>query len=151
MTVPAQRHAGERTDVMTADQQKSPLINRLSFHLTYGYAPQRSLETDCITGPNIPNAYDPSGPLSSGEWDLGQTALPSSAEQAFTVFFTAAINEAVHEALEWFRLDGRPVLDPHGEHEIAIHDLSQRLGEQLLALSRSTEVDYPTAQEEARP
>lgn len=117
----------------------SGMYDRLSFHLTYGYAPDRTIGPGAILGPDIPNAYNPTGPYSPGEWDLGDQALATDApdEEVLRVAFTSALNEAAHEALEWFRLDGKPLLDPHGLSSDAIHDVTQRMGEELLALALS--------------
>lgn len=115
-------------------EPQDTLYDRLTFHLTYGYAPDRDFHPGFISGPDIPNAYNPTGIPSGGEWEMGDLAPDDDAtdEQILASFFAAAVSEATHEALEWFKLDGTTVLDPHGEHEALIHGLAQQLGHDLL-------------------
>lgn len=127
---------------------------RVSFQLTYGRSPvQRRFSPGELTGPPIPCAYG--NPLdASGGWTDSSADTPASQDggwydsrdwpdpddpacrseqQWVDVFAGYAVNEAVHEALEWFRVDGRPWLDPHGtpadEDEItgAVDELVARL------------------------
>jgi hypothetical protein len=43
-----------------------------------------------------------------------------TASQWHNHFLCMAVNEAVHEVLEWFRVDEARYLDPHGQHLSAI-------------------------------
>ena len=45
------------------------------------------------------------------------------------------MNEAVHEALEYFQVDGKPYLDPHGKHDLRIYELVNELTTQLANLA----------------
>ncbi|GIG93017.1 hypothetical protein [Plantactinospora endophytica] len=102
-----------------------------------------------MTGPDIPCAYgreiDASGDWNHprddsfatvhGGWEDGGDVEIVFAERDeagwIDRYANYAVNEAVHEALEWFRVDGHPWLDPHGpaENEIydAVNDLVDRL------------------------
>jgi hypothetical protein len=96
---------------------------RCEFQLTYARsAVRREFSEGVLTGSPIDNAYG--GDLkASGEWDDGDDFLVmrSTPEEWITRFARYAINEAVHEALEWFRVDGKPWLDPHGDFEDEIY------------------------------
>lgn len=122
------------------DDPATRAADRVSFQLTYARSPvRRRFQPGVLTGPPIPCAYG--GELAaSGDWndsgDAGQdggwhapgddpgnhdqddptTAVVVGRSEADWVdqFAGYAVNEAVHEALEWFRLDGVPWLDPHG-------------------------------------
>lgn len=117
------------------------VARRADFQLHYGRSSQlRSLEPDGIMqGDKIDNAYS-SGGLSSGEWydnrlrsHSDDTPLPSE-DEVLAGFFAMAVNEAVHEALEWFRVDGAPALDPHGSAEATIQGLVDELALKLWEL-----------------
>ncbi|MGI5214882.1 hypothetical protein [Plantactinospora sp. CA-290183] len=123
---------------------------RVSFQLTYARSlKRREFMPGELTGPDIPCAYD--GEINaSGDWNDSRDDTPATDDGgseesgvAKTVFAgrdesgwidryaNYAVNEAVHEALEWYRVDGHPWLDPHGpaEDEIysAVNDLVDRL------------------------
>lgn len=95
------------------------LYSRWSFDLTYGRAPEgsRAFHQWGMTGPDIPNTYQDSAPTSTSNWD---SDIMDSGDDIFTHVMSCAIQEAVHEALEWLRLDGEVLLDPHGTHEYEI-------------------------------
>lgn len=125
---------------------------RTTFQLTYGRSPvERKFFAGQLTGPSIPNAYaDPDGTFdttedpwcvagldASGDWEDGPDGdtefLDRTEDGWIDRYANYAINEAVHEALEWLRVDGLPWLDPHGDYETAIYgavnDLASRLTE----------------------
>ncbi len=86
--------------------------NRMSFNLTYRYEPSRTLYPGGIMGEDIPNSYAPTSRknTSSGEWS---GVLDDWEGNPYLQSFANAINECVHEALEWVKVDGKPFLNPH--------------------------------------
>lgn len=104
---------------------------RVSFQLSYQRSPEtRRFDGDGITGPWIDDARTVGG-SSPGEWSHDYPAAFADEAAWLARFFEAAVNEAVHEALEWFHVDGEPVLDPHGPRESEIYgvvnDMAKRL------------------------
>lgn len=119
-----------------------PVSERVSFQLTYDEAPRkRHVFVGGIDGPSIPDAYNP-GETSPGEWDDPDAIfLPANRQAVLAHFMSMAVNEAVHEALEWFRFDGKPLLDPHGEQEQRIHAHVNQLAEELFSLVDADKLD----------
>lgn len=109
---------------------------RCAFQLTYARSPvPRRFRAGSLSGPPIPCAYG--GDIdASGHWEDGGDAVFHERDEAGWVdrYANYAINEAVHEALEWFRVDGRPWLDPHGDLEDAIYAEVNALCERLAAI-----------------
>lgn len=110
---------------------------RVSFQLTYGRAEKpRRFQPGFLDGPDIPCAYggevDASGAWEDGG-DMGEVFAERTEEEWVTRYASYAINEGVHEVLEWLRVDGRPWLDPHGPDEdevyAAVGELVARLAE----------------------
>jgi len=114
---------------------------RCSFQLTYERAPgTRHFSPAHITGDPIANAWpeEPGEDRSPGEWDNG-TECPAYSEATggcrddvttdewIDHYAAMAVCEAVHEALEWFRVDDQPWLDPHGPAEMKIYALVNQL------------------------
>lgn len=118
---------------------------RVNYRLTYAATPiPREMDSGSIFGPDIPNAYDPDGSsLGSGEWCDPEfwSAVGDAPTERDVIdrWFVTAVREAIHESLEWFRVDGRIYLDPHGDHEREIHILSEELGKALVSLAKSKE------------
>ena len=116
---------------------------RVDYRLTYEATPTpRECHGNGISGPPIQNAYNPSDPKDrgSGDWedpDFVDSMKELSEEAAIDRWFVVAVREAVHEALEWYRVDGQIFLDPHGEHEISIHDVSEKFAIELLKIRES--------------
>lgn len=111
---------------------------RCSFDLTYRRSDRpRQLTPGWMSGGDIDNAYRPDD-KASGEWiwedDRPDVPSDPTVHQWETHFASMAISEAVHEALEWFRVDGKPWLDPHGDQEPRIYDSVRALVESLAAL-----------------
>ena len=103
---------------------------RVDYRLNYGCTDEpRRCHAFGIDGPDIPDAYEP-GKTASGNWEIGYFV----GEEPIRDWFGAAIREAIHEALEWFKVDGRPLLNPHGKHETRVHELSGELVDKLLNL-----------------
>lgn len=67
-----------------------------------------------LGGQSIDDARRP-GCTSPGGWEHIPNSLPDSTNPADWVdhYAAMAIAQSVHEALEWFQLDGKPWLDPH--------------------------------------
>lgn len=123
---------------------------RVDYRLTYGCTPSsREVHGGGIDGPSLPNSYwhmrggdqpgntnpDYSSPGGSGEWcDPEHPSNDAPEADHIARWFETAIREAAHEAMEWFWVDGEPFLDPHGDHEAVIHDLSGEFAAQLIAL-----------------
>jgi len=110
---------------------------RVDFSLTYARTERRTLFPNEMQGPDLPDAYGSDRPQ-VGEWshdtgpDEEDPQIPESDWLAH--FASMAVAEAVHEALEWFHVDGKPWLDPHGAHEFEIHELVEHLNRGLAAL-----------------
>ncbi len=111
---------------------------RTTFQLTYARSPRpRQFSPAQLTGPDIPCAYG--GDLdASGDWLDGRDdadELPARTEADWIDrYANYAINEAVHEALEWLRVDGCPWLDPHGPAEAEVYAAVNELVDRLAAI-----------------
>ncbi|MEU1813246.1 hypothetical protein [Micromonospora aurantiaca (nom. illeg.)] len=111
---------------------------RVSFQLTYARAPRRRHFTPGeLTGPDIPCAYD--GPIAaSGYWedsrDLDEVHPDRSEDDWINRYAGYAVAEAIHEALEWLRVDGQPWLDPHGRNSRQVHAAVDDLVNQLIGI-----------------
>lgn len=94
-----------------ADPEDEVDYSGLTFKLTYRYDPTRKLWAGGVTGKEIPNAYKPTSKTwSPGEWHHeADDADLDPVRHALQ----CAVGEAVHEALEWLHLNGKPLIDPH--------------------------------------
>lgn len=113
--------------------------SRVSYRLTFAKtSAPRAWSPDELSGPDIPDAYR-DGEQSSGYWAQEEpydTEDPEVTEQEWLDhYLSMAVNEAVHEVLEWFRVDDHCYLDPHGEHEPAIFAAVNACAAQLAALA----------------
>lgn len=115
---------------------------RVDYRLTFAETPEpRVVHTYGMDGPDIPNAYKhaDSATTGSGGWDdpdmfYDACTVPNYTEQdAIERWFVTAVREAMHEAMEWFRVDGKILLDPHGDNEDKIHTISEDAAKALLA------------------
>lgn len=117
--------------------------HRMAFQLTYARSGEkRRFEPGILTGPNIPCAYG--GELNaSGEWNDGDD-LSLNEERVHGPHrrrLDRPVRQlrgqrAVHEALEWLRVDGAPWLDPHGEAMREIYAAVGRLVDELDEIRR---------------
>jgi hypothetical protein len=100
-----------KVNIPTSALVADAAAERCNFSLTYGRASQpRELYPGGMIGQPIDDVYHP-GEQSSGDWD--------------------------HDALEWFRVDGKPWLDPHDPRaETAIFERVAELVAQLTDLRR---------------
>ncbi len=125
-------------DYDAAEQAAEVAAARCEFQLTYARSPiRRMFGAGMLDGPNIPDAYRP-GTTSPGEW-LGGDGIESGItdpDEWVNRFASYAVNEAVHEALEWMRVDGGPWLDPHGPAEDVIYAAVNALCDRLAAIRR---------------
>lgn len=116
--------------------------DRVDYRLTFGeLAGSRRFHPSFVEGPDLSDAREP-GRVTSGDWcgdDLDE-GPDGDAETWFAHFAGMVVGEAVHEALEWFRVDGGLWLDPHGEHERAIHEAVDVLTTTLARLRAEKEV-----------
>lgn len=117
---------------------------RVEYRPTYASTEPREFFEDGLFGPHVPNAYhdasDPASPSTQcGEWYHGSDIPGEEASQSewLAHFAAMCVAEAVHEALEWYRVDGKPWLDPHGTHEQAIHGAVTELTDRLAKLAET--------------
>ncbi|WP_328344716.1 hypothetical protein [Micromonospora sp. NBC_00421] len=109
---------------------------RVDFRLTYARTQLRRVQPGALDGPTIPCAYGGKDGQDGGWYDGRDLAVTGRTEAEWVDrYFGYAVNEAVHEVLEWFRVDGLPWLDPHGspahEDEVcaAVDELVDRLAQ----------------------
>jgi hypothetical protein len=114
---------------------------RITFQLTYARAAvQRKFSEGFMTGPSVPCAYG-NEQDASGDWEAPHDGPDLTEDQWIDEFASYAINEAIHEALEWLRVDGRPWLNPHGPCQMEIYDLTNDLCVKLAELRREVRKD----------
>jgi hypothetical protein len=119
-------------------------VAKVDYRLTFGCEPgPRELRHDTLRGADMPDAYH-AGARVSGEWFGGDVLDDDASVESWLEHFARmAVGEAVHEALEWFRVEGRPWLDPHGVHEASIHLLVSELVGRFAQLAGSSEHRCP--------
>jgi hypothetical protein len=124
----------------------SRAAKRCDFQLTYDRAlDRRDLAPGVLYGPLIPDAYRPEE-QAAGEWESPADGDSILTEEGWINRYASyAVQEAVHEALEWFRVDGRPWLDPHGPADNDIYRLVDELVDKLAALRAATDAPGPVA------
>lgn len=128
-------HDEDAHDEDTAwDAMVARAAERIDYRLTYAVTDPRQAHPFGLYGPPIPNSYAPDED-SSGDWeDPDFVTVVSTEQEAVDRWFTTGVREAVHESLEWFKVDGERYLDPHGTHENAIHALCEKFAADLIAL-----------------
>lgn len=121
---------------------------RVSFDLTYKRSPdKRGIEPGVIKGAPTDDSYK-EGAESPGGWNNFDFAnWPENEDDVqgwLYHYFTLAMQEAIHEGLEWFRVDGKIFLNPHDDRfqdlDDAVIDLSNEFIEKLynLAMERKS-------------
>lgn len=127
--------------------------DRATFRLTYGRTDPRKFSSFDMDGPDLPDAFSDRDDAPGG-WHQGDGPDrddPRITETDWHAHFAAmAINEAVHEALEWFQVDGRPWLNPHGDHEVQIFKRVNELCDDLARLVASSKTSVTDAEESSR-
>ena len=126
---------------------------RVRYNLLYGNT-TRELTSEGLYGDDIPCAcegvsddeeYDGihKPHESSGEWTSNHRGTPAnlkSPDEWIRFWFNAVIDEAVHEALEHFHVDGAPLVDPHlREIRDLVFEITAECGDKLYALIEDTE------------
>lgn len=107
--------------------------DHVEFRLTYDRCDPRWFSRDMLDGPMIPDAFGPGE--APGEWYSPNHPSDDAPAEAWLAHFAQiAVNEAIHEALEWFKVDGHPWLDPHGPAENLIYRATEQLCQSLAAL-----------------
>lgn len=94
---------------------------RASFQLTYRRAAAlRRFHRGGMSGPEIDCAFDPDGTgfggYSTDDWwapDDPADEAGITADEWHGRFFALAMAEAAHEVMEWFKVDGHTVVNPH--------------------------------------
>jgi hypothetical protein len=125
---------------MTESTSFEAALRRANFRLTYGKTDRsRQFREDGIDGPDIPNAHNDKRQTGSWEqqppWAMnGEVLEVPTVHHWLAHFLSMTVNEAVHEALEHFQVDGKPYLDPHGKHEEYIYILVNELAANLAEL-----------------
>jgi hypothetical protein len=114
-------------------------VSRVDHRLIYGRTEKpRTWKREELEGPDIPDAFH-EGKLSPGAWlqqiQISRDEEEFSQEDWLAHFLSMAVNEAVHEVLEYFRVDGRPYLNPHGQCEEEIYILVNELAAELAGLA----------------
>jgi hypothetical protein len=90
----------------------------------------REFSRDGLTGPDIDCARTPGGSSLGGWTDPPPSGLTE--QECVDWFQMIALQECVHEALEWFQVDGKPWLDPHVlESKIFVRDAVVRMWTEL--------------------
>lgn len=128
---------------MTDNTAFDAALRRASFRLTYGKTEHsRAFREDGIDGPHIPDARGDK--MQSGDWEQqppwivnGEVLEEATVHHWLAHFLSMTVNEAVHEALEHFQVDGKPYLDPHGKHEDYIYVLVNELAGRLADLAEA--------------
>lgn len=111
---------------------------RCTFDLTHQRAKTpREFSPGNITGDEIDDAFDPQATF-CGTW-MDRAELPEDLEDTeenwIAWYGQYALQESVHEMLEWFQVDGKPWLSPHPiQEKIALNPIVQRFWRELWEL-----------------
>lgn len=138
----------ETPNELTIDSLDAWLKERISFHLTYARDETRHFNAGGLDGRQIPNAYwaeDRKGinPKNApGEWCHDEFWRECVTEkETVRAALRVAISEVVHEALEWFHVDGHVFIDPHGDDEDLIIRMSVDFADTIFALAGDKEIE----------
>lgn len=125
---------------------------KVDFQLSYHRSETRrefSHDGTTLTGPDIDNAYAVPGEppteseFSPGEWLSLEEPEPSNGEEPgvddwVRKYISMALQEVVHEGLEWLRVDGKDWINPRGKHQVMVTEAVDRLVTELHVI-RATE------------
>jgi hypothetical protein len=131
-----------RNDQLEGQSLWERAAGRVNFQLSYHRATEtRVFSDDTLSGEDIDDAYRP-GQKAPGDWTIGDGPLnedENTEEFWVGTFAQAAVQEGIHEVLEWLEVDGKKWLDPHGVHEGEIMQAVERLYHELVGIrSRPT-------------
>jgi hypothetical protein len=112
-------------------EESEPILDRFWYGLSFKQG-ERKITCFGIDGEDIPNAADIGGRPSIGNWS-GEL---DAGEDVFERVIGWVVEEAIHEALEWLRLDGEVLLDPHGVYKPEIWTASQAAVRPIVAAAR---------------
>lgn len=123
------------TETDREDGVGDEIFERLSYELTFARASEPRFIADWgIMGPDLDNSYGTSGTRTKqdGEWVRD---LSYDDDDPVRHVLACAVHECVHEALEWARLNGRPILNPHGPAEARVNEAVDVLVRRLFELA----------------
>ena len=104
----------KRSDIDLAFEAAAKRVTyRLSFKRN---KTNRQFDGGVLRGDDIPNAYARTG-MAPGDW-CAEFPDQDTAPGYVREFFAAAVAEAMHEVMEWFREDGELMIDPHSPHRL---------------------------------
>ncbi|RZT87535.1 hypothetical protein EV383_4460 [Pseudonocardia sediminis] len=116
---------------------------RCSFQLRYSRAEEaRRFTPEELTGERLDDAQTP-GATFTGNWSAGDhpgmqymtSEIRRLDERDWLNHYAhLAVGEAIHEALEWFQVDGQPWLDPHGDMQSYIYDEVEQFVKRLVGV-----------------
>jgi hypothetical protein len=142
---------GDGVDKTPSEDAAQRASARVEFQLTYARCEsRREIEPGRLSGPEIADAYR-TGEKAPGDWEDGDDARYVDYDEDGWInrYASYAVTEAIHEALEWFRVDGKPWLNPHGLAENRIYKLTNKLCADLAELRREVLAD--SQKTEGRP
>lgn len=118
-------------------------VGAVSYPMSFRRVRPRTFTQDMLFGPSLPNARGDGS--SDGGWTSGDAPDDGADVEVWLAHFAEmVVSEAVHEALEWLRVDGALWLDPHGPAEYLIHSAVHDLCVRLAALHKRCQ-DEPDA------
>lgn len=108
------------------------VTDHIDFRLAYTCTPEprkwvaELQQVDLLRGPRLPNAYDNGKTSGPGDW-----SYPDGVETVRDAL-RVCVGEAVHEVLEWFKVDGEMYLDPHGGYVRSIENDCNELVDRII-------------------
>jgi hypothetical protein len=114
---------------------------RCTFDLTYHRAQRPVRIEPGYLGRELMDCSRVPGKSSTGGWEHMDDTLPDSDDLADWCdhYASMAIAQSLHEALEWFQVEGEPWLDPHDERMTGeVDELATQLAARLADLRRKS-------------
>jgi hypothetical protein len=114
---------------MRLSRSADEACSRVTFELAYCRGERRTFHPWGMSSQEVDSAFGDH----KTNVDWSHEDFPSWETDAdwLRLFFRIAIGEAIHEALEWFQVDGQPVLDPHSWDEDRIIAATEELADRL--------------------
>ncbi len=107
---------------------------KVDYQLSHHRTKPRKFEAYVINSEYIDDAYRP-GEKSPGQWLDAPNPKSDTVENWIEWYFQMALQEEIHETLEWFRVNDQPYLNPHGlEEKIAINAAVRKLHVELMEI-----------------